>query len=189
MVSFWERVAFALRCFFAILIHARIPIDIQERLSTSSSAGLAPVAPPASAPATKLKPVERPPTDSPDRAVQMLALLQRDGRLIDFLAEEIAPYPDVQLGAAVRTIHDSCRQVLDRYLKFEPILATEEDKPVTIEAGFDPGTIKLVGNLKGEPPIRGILRHKGWRVKEANLPPLANESGRMVLAPAEVEIP
>ena len=82
----------------------------------------------------------------------MLALLQRDGRLIDFLAENISAYPDVQLGAAVRTIHETCRQVLDRYVKLEPILNSEEDQPVTVQAGFDPAAIKLIGNVAGEPP-------------------------------------
>ena len=118
----------------------------------------------------------------------MLALLQRDGRLIDFLAENISAYPDTQLGAAVRTIHETCRQVLDRYVKLEPILDSEEDQPVTVQAGFDPAAIKLIGNVAGQPPVRGLLRHKGWRVKEVNLPPLPPAAGRMVIAPAEVEL-
>src|SRR5512146_1981042 len=120
MIGFWERVAFAFRCFFSILFRARIPGDIALKLVPP----VAPVAPPptAAAPsATRLKEVERPPGETFDRAVQMLALLQRDGRLVDFLAENISPYPDLQLGAAVRAIHESCRQVLDRYVKLEPI--------------------------------------------------------------------
>jgi hypothetical protein len=124
-----------------------------------------------------------------DRAVQMLALLQRDGRLIDFLSENIAPYPDAQLGAAVRTIHEACRKVLDHYVILEPILKSEENQPVTVEAGFDVSTIKLLGNVTGAPPVRGVLRHKGWHVKQVNLPPLPEGSGRRVIAPAEVEIP
>jgi hypothetical protein len=185
MISFWERVAFAFRCFFSILIHARIPLDIQERLIKASAAP-APAASTAAAP--KLKIVERPAGDSPDRAVQMLSLLQRDGRLIDFLAEDVSPYPDPQLGAAVRSIHQSCRQVLDRYLKLEPVLDSAEEQPVTIQGGFDPAAIKLVGNVRGEPPIRGLLRHKGWRVKEIKLPPLPEPAGRTIVAPAEVEV-
>jgi hypothetical protein len=46
----------------------------------------------------------------------------------------------------------------------------------------------LIGNVAGEPPVRGMLRHKGWRVKEVNLPPLPQAAGRMVVAPAEVEL-
>jgi hypothetical protein len=137
---------------------------------------------------SRLKEVEQPASEKFDRAVQMLALLQRDGRLVDFLAEDVSVYPDVQLGAAVRTIHETCRQVLDHYVKLEPILNSEEDHPVTVQAGFDPAAIKLIGNLAGEPPVRGLLRHKGWRVKEVNLPPLPQGAGRMVVAPAEVEL-
>jgi Domain of unknown function (DUF2760) len=185
MISFWERVAFSFRCFFSILIHARIPLDVQERLIKASAA---PAAAAPTAPAPKLKIVERPAGDSPDRAVQILSLLQRDGRLIDFLAEDVSPYPDPQLGAAVRSIHQSCRQVLDRYLKLEPVLDSAEEQPITIQGGFDPAAIKLVGNVRGEPPIRGLLRHKGWRVKEINLPPLPEPAGRGIVAPAEVEV-
>jgi hypothetical protein len=119
----------------------------------------------------------------------MLALMQRDGRLIDFLAENISAYPDAQLGAAVRTIHESCRAVLSQYVTLEPVLNFEEDQPVTVQPGFEPATIKLIGNVAGEPPIRGLLRHKGWRVKQLNLPPLPPVAGRAVVAPAEVEVP
>ena len=187
MNGFWERVTFAFRCFFSILFHADIPNDIKQKMS--KPAGPVPQAPAAAPSISRLKEVERPPSESFDRAVQMLALLQRDGRLIDFLTENISAYPDAQLGAAVRTIHETCRQVLDHYVKLEPILNSEEDQPVTVQAGFDLAAIKLIGNVAGEPPVRGMLRHKGWRVKEVNLPPLPQEAGRMVVAPAEVELP
>jgi hypothetical protein len=78
--------------------------------------------------------------------------------------------------------------VLNRYVKLEPILDSEEDRPVTVQAGFDPAAIKLIGNVVGEPPVHGMLRHKGWRVREVNLPPLPQANGRMVIAPAEVEL-
>jgi hypothetical protein len=187
MSGFWERGAFAFRCFFSILFDGDIPDDIAQKL-------VKPASPVSQAPATavpsvsRLREVERPAAEAFDRAVQMLALLQRDGRLIDFLAENVSGYPDEQLGGAVRTIHETCRQALDQYVKLEPILNSEEDQPVTVPAGFDPAAIKLIGNVVGEPPVRGLLRHKGWRVKEVNLPPLSQAAGRMVVAPAEVEL-
>lgn len=187
MSGFGERVTFAFRCFFSILFDAVIPDDIAKKLVKTATP--IPQAPAAVAPsASRLKEVERPATETLDRAVQMLALLQRDGRLIDFLAENISAYPDAQIGTAVRTIHNNCRQVLDQYLKLEPILNSEEDQPVTVPGGFDPAAIKLIGNVTGEPPVRGVLRHRGWRVKELNLPPLPLGAGRMVVAPAEVEL-
>jgi hypothetical protein len=187
MNGFWERVTSAFRCFFSILFYADIPNDIAQK--RVNPAGPVPQVPAGAVPSvSRLKEVERPSPEAFDRAVQMLVLLQRDGRLIDFLAENISDYPDVQLGAAVRTIHETCRQVLDHYVKLEPILTSEEDRPVTVQKGFDPAAIKFIGNVAGEPPVRGVLRHKGWRVKEVNLPPLPQGTGRMVIAPAEVEL-
>jgi len=182
MIAFSTRFSYAFRCFFSLLISGTIPPDIGRAVASASSA-IAPNVPAAS------KPSENPPAESFDRAVQMLALLQRDGRLIDFLAEDVSPYPDGQLGAAVRTIHASCRQVLDRYLKLEPVISSEEDQPVTVPAGFDPATVKLLGNVVGQPPIKGLLRHRGWRVTEIKLPSLPQGAGREIVAPAEVEIP
>ncbi len=181
MPDFWKRVAFAFRCFFAILLHGEVPQDIARELINPAVRANA-----ASVPKIEVQQSE---VDSIDRAVQTLALLQRDGRLIDFLYEDVGPYPDAQLGAAVRTVHESCRQVLERYFKLEPILASEEDQPVTVQAGFDPASIKLIGNVTGEPPLKGLLRHRGWRVKEANMPSLPQGPGRIVVAPAEVEVP
>ena len=189
MNTFWERVAFAFRCFFSILFHGDIPDDIAQKLVTPAAPAPVPPAPATAAPSvSRLTDVQRPAAEAFDRAVQMLALLQRDGRLIDFLTENISAYPDEQLGAAVRSIHESCRQTLEHYVKLEPILNSEEEQPVTVPAGFDPAAIKLIGNVVAEPPVRGLLRHKGWRVKEVNLPPLPQGAGRMVVAPAEVEL-
>jgi len=175
MIPFSVRLSFAFRCFFSLLLQGTVPQDVLQALGASKSSPVKAVA-------------EKPAPESPDRAIQMLALFQRDGRLVDFLAEDVAPYPDAQLGAAVRSIHTSCRQVLDRYLKLAPVLDSDEDQPVTVPAGFDPAAIKLVGNVTGEPPFRGLLRHRGWRVAEVNLPSLPQGAGRAIVAPAEVEI-
>jgi uncharacterized protein DUF2760 len=188
MNGFWKRVAFAFRCFFSILFHGEIPNELlQKRVKTAGPVRQSP----ATAVPSPSRPneVERAAPETFDRAVQMLALLQREGRLIDFLAENISSYPDAQLGAAVRAIHETCRQALDHYVKLEPIVNSDEDRPVTLQAGFDSTAIKLIGNVRGEPPVRGVLRHKGWRVKEVHLPALLQGAGRMVVAPAEVELP
>jgi uncharacterized protein DUF2760 len=178
MPGFWKRVAFAFRSWYSILVHARIPDDVARGL------GLALPAPAGRKQTVPLKPA----ADSSDRAVQMLALLQRDGRLIDFLEEDVAPYPDEQLGAAVRNIHESCRQVLQKYVTLEPIVSAAEDQPFTVAEGFDAASIKLIGNVMGEPPLRGVVRHRGWRIAQINLPSLPAGSGRTVIAPAEIEV-
>ena len=121
--------------------------------------------------------------------IRILAVLQRDGRLVDFLQEEIDSYTDAQIGAAVRDIHRGCRKALRDYLSVEPILGGPEDSPVTVGADFDPAEIRLTGNVRGSPPFRGVLKHHGWRVKSVQLPVLPASRGESsVLAPAEVEV-
>lgn len=185
MLGFGKRVSYAFRCFFAVLSNGEIPAEIAPEVVQASVSAVA-AAPMTAAPAPVA--TTAPLVESADRAVQVLALLQRDGRLIDFLTEDIAPYQDAQIGAAVRDVHANCRKALDHYLQLEPIMNEEEGRPVTVAAGFDPASVKLIGNLTGPPPLRGVLRHRGWRVRKANLPPLPDGNGRSVIAPAEVEI-
>ena len=187
MLGLGKRISYATRIFFSVLSRGEVPDDIApEVVKTQAEPAAAPE--PAALPARE---TPRPAAeDSADRAVQILALLQRDGRLIDFFSEDIAPYQDAQIGAAVRELHANCRKALEQYVRLEPVIEGEEDRPVTVDAGFDPASIKLVGNVKGEPPLRGLLRHRGWRVAEVKLPPLPpQKTGRAVVAPAEVEIP
>jgi hypothetical protein len=187
MIGLGKRISYAARCFFSVLSRGEVPEDIApEVVKTPAQVKAAPAA----AALPTREPAVLRPEDSTDRAVQMLALLQRDGRLIDFFNEDITPYKDAQVGAAVRELHANCRKALEQYVKLEPILAGEEDGPVTVDAGFDPASVKLVGNVTGQPPLRGLLRHKGWRVSAVKLPPLpTQEAGRAIVAPAEVEIP
>jgi hypothetical protein len=128
-----------------------------------------------------------PPASGPD--LRVLALLQRDGRLVDFLQEDIDSYDDAQIGAAVRDIHRGCRKALRDYLVLEPVMDAGEDADVTIPKDFDPGAIRLTGNVAGAPPFHGVLRHHGWRVASLNLPMLPGDAkSASVLAPAEVEV-
>jgi hypothetical protein len=139
----------------------------------------APAAPPVPVPAP-------PPPDT--AALELLAALQEEGRLVDFLTEDITPYSDAQVGAAVRDIQAKCRKALEACVKLEPILRGAENDPVTIEAGFDPAAVRLTGNVTGGPPFRGVLRHAGWRAIAVTLGARAGRDAR-VIAPAEVELP
>jgi hypothetical protein len=130
------------------------------------------------------KPVK--PSSAP---VRFLALLQREGRLIDFLLEDIQAYPDAQIGAAVRDIHRQCRAALREHLVLDPILPQPEGSSVEVTSGFDPSAIRLIGNVTGQPPFRGTLQHHGWRVKEIKLPTPPEGQDELVLMPAEVELP
>jgi Domain of unknown function (DUF2760) len=121
--------------------------------------------------------------------LRVLAVLQRDGRLVDFLEEDIDAYTDSQIGAAVRDIHRGCRKSLRDYLTIEPVIDAAEEAKVSIPTDFDPAAIRLVGNVNGSPPFQGILKHHGWRVRSVHLPllPVARDDSS-VLSPAEVEI-
>ncbi len=123
-----------------------------------------------------------------DGSLALLSLLQREGRLVDFLQEELDDYDDSDIGAAVRDIHRGCRKVMKDHLTIEPVMPGEEDDSVNVDEGFDPGEVKLVGDVKGEPPFKGVLRHHGWRVTDANFPKLSGDVDRNVLAPAQVEV-
>jgi hypothetical protein len=121
--------------------------------------------------------------------VRVLAVLQRDGRLVDFLSEQIDGYSDAQIGAAVRDIHRGCRKSLYDYMTIEPIIDASEEAHVTVPPDFDPAAIRLVGNVDGSPPFQGVLKHHGWRVRSVHFPllPVARDDSS-ILSPAEVEI-
>jgi hypothetical protein len=131
-------------------------------------------------------PVPAEPDEAP--ALRLLGMLQEEGRFVDFLEEDLAPYPDAQIGAAARGIHEGCRKALHDRLVLERVLPESEGDPVTVEPGFDPAAIRLTGNVSGAPPFRGVLRHAGWRVRQATLPARRGRDPH-VIAPAEVEIP
>jgi uncharacterized protein DUF2760 len=175
MISHGKRWKYAFRAFFSLIFHGRIAGDI-----------LADFAPPAAAPPAPA-PAVPPPVESSDRAAQLLAILQRDGRLVDFLMEDLTPYQDAQVGAAVRDVHRGCREALDKYASLAPVLDLEEGSTVNVDRDNEPARIKVVGNVAGAPPYRGILRHRGWEVARLALPPLP-ATGRTVVAPAEVEV-
>jgi hypothetical protein len=117
----------------------------------------------------------------------LLASLQEDGRLVDFLTEEIAGYSDEQIGAATRGIHDACATALRGCVQLEAVLPGREDDTVTVPAGFDPASIRLTGNVHGNPPFTGTLRHAGWRVRSVAIPARPGLDPK-IIAPAEVEI-
>ncbi len=119
---------------------------------------------------------------------QILGLLQREGRLIDFLQEDIDPYDDAQIGAAVREVHRGCSAALKEVLGLEPVIHADEGAVVEIDEDFDPARIKLVGRVHGKPPFKGVLRHSGWRFSRMSLPEWTGRGKTDVLAPAEVEV-
>jgi hypothetical protein len=122
------------------------------------------------------------------KGLQLLALLQREGRLIDFLEQDVTKFSDEEVGAAARIVHEGCRKVIHRVTSVSPLRAENEGAKVVIGDGFSPAEITLVGNVQGAAPYRGTLRHRGWRVSELRLPETTAGHDSHVLAPAEVEL-
>ena len=107
---------------------------------------------------------------------------------MDFLAEELDDYDDAQIGAAVRNIHTSCKKTITKYVHPKAVVSQEEGAAIEVPKGFDPNEIKLTGNVVGEPPFNGIVRHRGWRSNKFDLPILSEKANPLIIAPAEVEI-
>lgn len=124
----------------------------------------------------------------PESALQLLALLQQEGRFVDFLEENVTAYSDAEIGGAARVVHEGCRKVIRDHLQIAPVREETEGARLTLPAGFDATAVRLTGNVVGQPPFTGTLMHRGWRVAEIKLPKLAEGHDVRVLAPAEVEL-
>lgn len=121
--------------------------------------------------------------------LRMLALLQAEARLVDFLLEDIQGLRDEQIGQAVREVHRKAAAALKQHAVIEPVLPGNENDTVSVPKGFDPSAIRVVGNVTGEPPFTGQIQHPGWRVKELKLAAPPSGADEFVLQPAEVQIP
>jgi len=121
-------------------------------------------------------------------ALQLLALLQREGRFVDFLQQDVSGFEDAQIGAAARVVHDGCRTALARHAKIVPVRSEAEGSRIELGAGFDAASIRLTGNVRGGAPYRGVLKHRGWRAEELTLPRAVGDHDRRLLASAEVEL-
>ncbi|NLD98900.1 MAG: DUF2760 domain-containing protein [Fibrobacter sp.] len=177
-----NRVELAFRSFFWILFKRSFADKIEEYFIAQPDVGLLEE--------KKVLEIAPPPQPTRNDAVQLLALLQREGRLIDFLKEPIDAYSDAQIGAAVRDIHRDCASVLERVFEVKPLVEKEEGASITVAPGFDPEQFRLTGNVAGDPPYEGFLRHHGWRVSKTELPIWnGNDESAEVIAPAEIELP
>ncbi len=173
-----NRIALAFRTFFALLFSGKLDDELVADL------GLKPKPVPVAKPAAPPPP---PKANASDGALQVLGILQRDSRLLDFFLEDISAYSDEQVGSAARGVHTEVRPVLERYFKFAPVIDGVEGVFVTAPTK-DATKVKFIGNVPAAPPSGGVLRHRGWQVTDVNFPPLPNGTNIKVLAPAELEV-
>ncbi|AQV93874.1 DUF2760 domain-containing protein [Cupriavidus necator] len=189
-LSFFGRVSLALGTFFAILGNRELAAGVRR---LRDGEGFAPAPAPVSAPAPAPAPVAEAAAPalseaSPVAALQLLGLLQRDARFVDFVEEDVARYSDAEIGAAARLVHDGCRAVLREHFTIRPVREEAEGSRVTLADGFDASAIRLTGNVVGSAPFHGSISHRGWKVADVRLPRVAERHDATVIAPAEVEL-
>ncbi|HEY3861787.1 MAG TPA: DUF2760 domain-containing protein [Verrucomicrobiae bacterium] len=174
-LSFWARLGVALSCFSRALSR---PDFCRQAAAMLRPAPVQPAAQPSAPPPERLH----------SSALAVLGMLQREGRLIDFLQEDMAAFSDAEIGAAARVVHAGCRKILNECLTLEPALKDSEGASIQVPAGFNAQRIRLTGNVAGQPPFRGTLKHHGWVASSVRLPGLSESLDPRVLAAAEVEL-
>ncbi|MDG1896255.1 MAG: DUF2760 domain-containing protein [Fuerstiella sp.] len=144
----------------------------------------------AAAPVITEQPVAAKPEPAPvvrNDAVTLLASLQREARLVDFLMEPIDEYSDAQIGAAVRDIHRDSRTVLDRLFAISPVVDQSEGSAVEISDGVAGGRLRMIGETESG-RTSGTLAHHGWQAGRCELPTWNGSTQAVgVIAPAEID--
>ena len=180
-LSFFQRLPLAFGAFFSTLGNPEFASGVLAlkkgpATQTATTDTQVPPAPPPLKEAT------------PDAALQLLSLLQRDARLIDFIQEDVRNYSDADIGGAARVVHEGCVKVLREHFSIAPVRQEVEGSRVSLDEGFDARAIRLTGNVVGKAPFQGQLSHRGWRATEVRLPKLTEGHDVTVLAQAEVEL-
>ena len=178
-ISFFARLGTAFACFWRALGNPGFCREVAPLLRGPQ---------PAPKPVIQPKPLEVPPERTHASCLLVLSMLQREGRFIDFLQEDVTAYSDADVGAAARVVHAGCRKVVQQALALEPVLKDSEEATVTVPPGFDAQRIRVTGNVAGQPPFRGALKHHGWVTTAVRLPAVSGSLDPRVLAPAEVEL-
>lgn len=174
-----SRLILAFRAFFALLFGGRLPEELLAELGLAPKQAPVPKAPPPP-PVPVIKPA--------DGALQLLGIMQRDARMLDFFMEDIAPYSDEQVGAAARDVQEKSREILIRHFAPAPVIDAVEGSTASAPEGKG-NLIKYIGNVpsSGQPPA-GILRHRGWRATAVSLPQVNSREDLALLAQAEIEV-
>jgi hypothetical protein len=166
-ISFWARLGIA----FRLIFNAEAARQHLAGLQALAAQNVAP-----------------PPERVHASSLVLVSALQREGRWLDFLQQDVAGFTDEEVGAAARVVHGGCRKVLQQYFEIEPAATESEGATMTVPKGFDANRIRLTGNVSGQPPFRGILKHHGWVAKQIRLPAISEAIDPRILAPAEVEL-
>ncbi len=186
--GFFERLSLAFRVLGDAQLAARVRDEPAPTAQLAAAGGTKEVEPRVVERVVEKERIVEKPQSPEAGALLMLSLLQRDGRLVDFLHEDVTGFADSEVGAAARVVHAGCKKAIGQYFTFAPVRTEAEGAPVVVEKGFDPAQIRLAGNVSGEPPFKGKLAHAGWKATEVRLPERSPAIDGRVVAPAEVEI-
>jgi hypothetical protein len=173
-----RRIILAFAAFWRILLSPRFAAEV-ARLRAGVAAEQ-----PRTPPAVRQRLVKA----EPNAGLQLLGLLQQEGRFVDFLQEDVRTYSDAEIGAAARVVHEGCGKLVEQLFTIESIRQEPEGARLTLEEGFDSATIRLTGNLVGQAPFSGTLTHRGWRITEVRMPQVSTGHDLAIVAPAEVEL-
>jgi hypothetical protein len=158
-----------------------------DAADSGTSAGALPPAPePAPAPGLPEVQADAAPDHTP--ALQLLSILQREGRFIDFVREDLSGASDADIGAAARVVHEGCARALSGVVELAPIRTEDEGAAVELAEGYDASQTRVTGNVVGDPPYKGTLAHHGWRATKIELPTPNEGHDAKIVAPAEVEL-
>lgn len=187
-LPFLTRLWFAYVVFFRVLFNGEYAAELHAPKALPAPEKAKALPEPVPVPEKKAAPPAEPPPPSTDAALQLLALLQREGRFVDFLEEDVASFADADIGAAARVVHAGCRKAIREHVKLEPVRTEEEGARVTLPDPLDAASVKLTGNVTGKGPFTGTLRHRGWRAADITMPTAVAGHDAHILAQAEVEL-
>jgi len=184
----WLSILVAFRIVFDAPLAARVRALLEPALDRSASDrgedARAPAAPVFVPPTMAIDVAER----RNEGALGLLALFQREGRLVDFLEQDIDAFSDGDVGAAARVVHAGSRRALRSHFDVMRVRNEPEGSAVIVGDDHAAASVKLTGNVGGSAPYRGTLRHSGWRVTNVRLPELVRGHDATLVAPAEVEL-
>lgn len=183
------RILLAFKVFFAVLFNGDTAARVTRALPGAAAVPDPEPVRPVPAPKVEERPRPEPKRPTQSEAITLLATLQREARLVDFMKEDLTSYTDDQVGAAVRAIHQDASKVLDRLFGIQPVITDEEGARVEVPSGFEAARYRLTGKVTGSAPFHGTLRHHGWEATKCELPQYTGtEAGGKTIAAAEVEI-
>jgi phosphoglycolate phosphatase-like HAD superfamily hydrolase len=197
------RIFLAFRAFFATLFRADSAERIRNALAGNSS--------PVRAAATNKQAADEAAKDGLNRpsvmsarndqarndqarndAITMLAVLQRDARLLDLVHESLDDYSDEQIGGAARNVLRDTRKALEKVFGLRRLVDVAEGDRIEIPNQSSPIRWRVLGSgansTEGSSGSRGTLVHAGWIASKTELPTwTGKKEDVLVVAPAEVE--